>query len=93
MKSSRPAIRSTLLLADIGCHDPGNRHRSDPHQPDGTTAVEVRVGDGYGATPEVAHDVLLICLTATEWPVVVAADGTTWWIPAGTLRALITRYA
>jgi alkylhydroperoxidase/carboxymuconolactone decarboxylase family protein YurZ len=71
-------IVATLLLAN-----PVERGES--------VALEIPLNAGYGGTPELAHEVLLVCLTAAGWPIVIDADGIPLYVPPGTLRALMTR--
>lgn len=71
-------IVATLILAD-------------PLDPEGCLQVDIPMHGGYGATPELAHEILLLCLTATEWPIVVDADGAPWSVPVGSVLSVITQ--
>lgn len=63
----------------------------DALDPEETFILELTMSPGYGTSPEVAHEVLLLCITVAECPVVVDAQGELWPIPNRSLRALLTR--
>lgn len=51
--------------------------------------LTIPLAPGYGSTPDVAHDLLWLGLTA-EWPIVVDANGETHRLPPGSVMALAT---
>jgi hypothetical protein len=49
----------------------------------------VSLGDQYGLTADVAHDVLLVALTAATKPVVVDREGRMYRVPRTRLRQVV----
>lgn len=45
---------------------------------------------GYGASADIAHELLMICLTAPGWPVVIDAAGVVTHVPRDLLRSVVT---
>lgn len=59
----------------------------DPAGAGETLRVSLRLNPGYGATAEVAHRLLTLCLTAAELPVVLDAEGRSIHLPRELLRS------
>jgi hypothetical protein len=57
----------------------------------GIKVLSLDVGQQYGLTAAVAHEVLLFALTATEKPVVVDAAGRLYRVPRCRVRALLVQ--
>lgn len=64
---------------------------ADPVDPGQEVTLEFRLNAGYGATAALAHEVVLLCLTAVEWPLVFDDMGAPLYIPPGSLKGLTTR--
>lgn len=62
---------------------------ADPLEP-GTLDLVIPLAEGYGHTSEIAHAILLLCITAAERPVVVDAFGSMYRIPKECVRAVVT---
>ena len=63
---------------------------ADPLEP-GTLDLVIPLAEGYGHTSEIAHEILLLCITAAKKrPVVVDAFGSMYCIPKECVRAVVT---
>jgi hypothetical protein len=54
--------------------------------------LELSLHPSYGATPELAHELVTLCLTAAERPVVIRSDGEIMSIPRALVRAVVTTH-
>jgi hypothetical protein len=55
----------------------------------GVRVLSLAVGDQYGLTTAVAHEMLLFALTATQKPVVVDTSGRMYRVPRSRVRRLL----
>lgn len=55
-----------------------------------TTRVTFPLAPGYGATADVAHDLVVLAITAAEWPLVMDAHGDLHRFPTGGVRSVMT---
>lgn len=63
---------------------------ADPLGLPGTLNLIIPPAEGYGNTSEIAHEILLLCITAAERPVVVDTFGGFYRIPKDFVRAVVT---
>lgn len=56
----------------------------------GVSELSLALEPSYGATADIAHAVLELCLFGAEWPLVVDARGETWFIPRALLLGFRT---
>lgn len=55
-----------------------------------TTRVRLPLAPGYGTTAAVAHELVVLAVTAAEWPLVMDAYGSLHRFPAGAVHSVRT---
>lgn len=84
----------TMDVAELGRHRPlmicARIVLADPFGHPEMLDLVIPLATGYGHTAEIAHEVLVLCITAAERPVVVDVDGKFVALPKALVRAVIT---
>lgn len=91
MRSSHCAIGDEGSPAYLGAMIVATVLLTDLFDAVGTLSFEFDAHPSYGATAEMAHDLLVLCLTAAEKPVVIDAGGKVHHLPRDLVRGVITR--